>query len=161
VFYACPCFWTVVQLNTYYRKRSVLSASCFIEAATIGKLSPTNHHLSYDTASLNKGYALLYSDNAQEVSVQRPEEFNDWIRRVADNPPLTESELTRTVRDLRRIARTSQAMPDIELPEEAGSDEGPATERPLVALSRLARNAFDSELILIESSVAVPAPENP
>lgn len=104
VFYACPNFYTAFALNRNYRRRTVLQDSLFIEASSIGRLTPERHHVSYNSSTLIPGYCWLFSDKPQLVEVGKRAGFDEWVKTVAKQPPMTAKELMDAFHDLRRLA---------------------------------------------------------
>ena len=149
VFYACPAFSTIGKLNEYYRMRTILQASLFVEATSIGPLSPQHHHLSYDERSLKRGQALLFSDDPTPVPTTPEGSFNDWISEVSRRAPMTPEELSMVAQVVREVAVGADDVPGIS--PGRGLSEATKIEADVVSIARAARHAFDAHTLIIES----------
>lgn len=148
VYYACPSFFTAHALNSCYKQRTILNSSLFIEASCIGQIPAGRHHISYNNHTRRAGYFWLFSEPKKlEFFTQS---FDEWVTKAADQPPMTAEDLGNSLKSLQRLAKGTGFMIDAEPLNQAGilSEE----ERALVGMARLARSAFDAELLIIEST---------
>ena len=106
-FYAAPAFHRNYQINMHWRYGSVIRNSVFVKPRSIGKLDFNTHRVCFDTASIARQRAYLFSE-PREIEVLPFPRFSEFvIAEVAQETDTLETSITRL---LKRYASTINSL---------------------------------------------------
>jgi hypothetical protein len=143
VFYACPCFHEVNNLNIHYGAGNVLARSAIFRPKSLGKLPLGPHHLSFTSSSLNKGYGYCYSEEGEEVPAERPHQVVEWIAETAGRPEIPREQLIALVTDIRDRTDPRRQPPGTSVNSDSTKHDA------LVALARISQVTLDLQPLVI------------
>jgi hypothetical protein len=143
VFYACPCFHDVNELNVHYNAGMIMAQSAIFRPKSLGKLNPGPHHVSFTTSSLKKGFGYCYSEEGDEVASETSGQVAAWVAETLVRPEISREQLVSFVFSLRQRTDPAQRLPGVVL------SEGSTVRDALTALSRLSQVLLDSQPLVV------------